>query len=194
MDDNQIENLVERVERAFPGDPSAQRQAWEFIEMVMTAWDAAAVESFETSEAATRADASAEASRRLMEACRSLLRETGGRLASAVQVLLPTEPGIATLGRGGRELAIGMERDAADAVNADPMISVENGSDFLTLLSRIGGTGTPGRLGAVLLTGDGTMRVERFERVDDSIAAAHFEFPPTAGPLGVVVVLFDNES
>lgn len=193
MDDRQIEELVERVERAFPGDPRAQRQAWEFIEMVMDAWAKAAVGSAESSPEDTRTDASALARQRLVEACRSLLRETGGRLASGVQVLFPTEPGLATLARSQTEVTLRIEPEVAAAMDAEPVISVECGSDFLTLLARSGGTTALSRLGAVLLTTNGAMKVERFERVDDAITAAHFDFAPTGGPVGVVVVLFDEE-
>jgi len=193
MDDSQIEKLVERVARAFPDDLSAQRQAWEFIEMVMSAWETATAASSEPIKAATSADPSESARRRLMEACRALLRETGGRLASGVQVLFPTGPDLATLARGASEVTLQIEPEAAAAVDAELTISLEGGADFLTLLARVGRDMSSARLGAVLLTADGAMEVQRFERVGDSIAAAHFEFAPSGGPVSVVVVLFDGE-
>lgn len=193
MDDLHLERLVERIERAFPGDLDSQRRAWEFIESLMTAWEeAAAPTSAHVAAEEPDVTRSAAAGRRLLEACRSMLRDTGGRLASAVQVLLPPKPGVRTLSRSEASQTIALDPEVAEAVGAERSVAVEYGVDYLTLIVRLGESAIPGRLGAIMHSTDEEMTVRRFDSVEPTVATAHFEFSATTGPIGVVVVLFDD--
>ncbi len=189
MDELQLAKLVQRVEQAFPGDPVAQRQAWEFIESVFAAWDEA--EAPAMGVAAT--DGANDTGRRFLEACRSLLREKGGRLASAVQVFLPPAPGLATLSRAGAAQTVDVEPEVAEPAGLEGSISVEYGANYLTLVARVAEESQPSRLGVIAYMPDGTMSVQRFERVEPTVAAAHFDLPGVDRPISVVIALFDNE-
>jgi len=195
MGDRHLLRLVEQIERAFPDDLDEQRHAWEFIELVMTAWDEASAPTFAATPSEAPAEsATAAAGRRLLDACRSLLRDAGGRLASTVEVLVPVEPRIRTLSRGDEGLTIEMDADVADVLGVERSIAVEYGTDYVTLIVHIGKSTVPSRLAAILHTADEEMTVRRFESVEPTIATAHFEFPATRGPIGVVVAVFDQES
>jgi hypothetical protein len=40
---------------------------------------------------------------------------------------------------------------------------------------------------------DETLVIQRFERVEPTVAAAHFDLPGVDGPIGVVIAIFDDE-
>lgn len=192
MDEQQLANLVQRVEQAFPGDPVAQRQAWEFIESVFAAWDEAIMPELGYAASAT-ADATNDTGRRFLDAFRSLLHDTGGRLASAVQVLLPPAPGLATLSRAEAAQTVDVAPDVAEAIGLVGSISVEYGTDYLTLVARVAEDSQPSSLAGIAYLPDEAIVVRRFERVEPTVAAAHFDLPGTDGPIGVVVALLDDE-
>jgi hypothetical protein len=192
MDEQQLAKLVQRVEQAFPGDPAAQRQAWEFIESVFAAWDEVAVPEMGV-VASAAADGATDTGRRFLEAYRSLLRETGGRLASAVEVLLPPAPGLATLSRAEAAQTVDVAPDIAATAGLEGSISVEYGTDYLTLVVRVVEGSEPSRLAGIAYMPDETMVVQRFERVEPTVAAAHFDLPGRDGPIGVVVAFFDDD-
>jgi hypothetical protein len=189
MDDEQLAKLVARVEQAFPGDLVAQRQAWEFIESVSAARDEAVAPDLATGS--TAADAADEPARWLLEAGRALLHEAGGRLASAVQVLLPPPPGLATLARAEPAPTIEVEPDVAAGAGLQGPVSVEHGDGFLTLVVRVAEDADPSHLGAIVSLPDETVAVQRFERLDPTLASAHFDLPEsTPAPLSIVLAHF----
>jgi hypothetical protein len=192
MDDHQLAQLVVRVEQAFPDDPVAQRRAWEFIESVFAAWgEAAAPEMGQLTTATT--EGTFEAARGLLEAARALLHGYGGRLASAVQVLLPPTPGLATLARAEAGQTLEVDPEIAGVTGLQGSVTVEYGADFLTLVARVAEESDPSRLGGILSLPDDTVLVQRFERLEAMIATAHFDLPGNGGPLGVVIALFDDD-
>jgi hypothetical protein len=192
MDERQLSQLVVRVEQAFPGDPVAQRRAWEFIESVFAAWDEAAAPVMGQLATPTT-EGSFEAARGLLEAARALLRGYGGRLATAVQVLLPPTPGLATLARAEAGQTLEVDPEVAGVTGIQSSVTVEYGADFLTLVARVAEESDPSRIGGILSLPDGTVLVQRFERLEATIATAHFELPGNGGPLGVVIALFDDD-
>lgn len=192
MDELQLAKLVQRVEEAFPGDPVTQRRAWEFMESVFAAWqDAVQLDTGVVSAAAS--ESTYDTGRRFLDAYRSLLRDTGGRLASAVQVLLPPPAGLATLSRAKTPRSVDVDPDVAETAGLESAISVEYGADYLTLVVRVTENSDLTRLGGIAYMRDETMVVRRFERVDPTVAAAHFDLLGTDGPVGIVIALFDDE-
>jgi hypothetical protein len=192
MDEQQLAMLVQRVEQAFPGDPAAQRQAWEFIESVFAAWDEATMPELGIIARAA-GDAANDTGQRFLEAFRSLLRDTGGRLASAVEVLLPPAPSLATLSRAETAPTVDVAPDVAAVIGLEGSISVEFGSGYLTLVVRVAEKSEPSRLAGIAYLPGETIVVRRFERVETTVAAAHFDLPGTDGPIGIVVALLDDE-
>jgi hypothetical protein len=192
MDEHQLAQLVVRVEQAFPGDPVAQRRAWEFIESVFAAWDEAGAPDMGQLTTATT-EGRFEAAQGLFRSARALLRESGGRLASAVQVLLPPAPGFATLARAEVAQTLEIDPEVAGASGIHGSVAVEFGADFLTLVVRVAEESDPSRLGGILSLPDDTMLVQRFERLEATIATAHFDLPGNGGPLGVVIALLDED-
>jgi hypothetical protein len=192
MDEQQLAQLVQRVEHAFPGDPVAQRQAWEFIESVFAAWDEVTLPELGI-VASAAGDAANDTGRRFLEAFQSLLRDSGGRLASAVQVLLPPAPGLATLSRAEAAQTVDVAPDVAAVTGLEGSISVEHGTDYLTLVVRVAEESQPSRLAGIVYLPDETIVVRRFERVEPTVAAAHFDLPASDGPIGIVVAILDDE-
>lgn len=193
MDEVQLAQLVERVEQAFPGDPVAQRRAWEFIESVFAAWDEAVAPG--VGQVATpRTEAASEEAWGLLEAARSLLRESGGRLASAVHVLLPPTPGLATLARAEAAQTLEVDPEVVGATGLQGSVAVERGADFLTLVVRVADESDPSRLGGILSLPDDIVLMRRFEKLEPTLATAHFDLPGNGEPVGVVIALFDDDA
>jgi len=188
MDELQLGKLVQRVEKAFPGDLVAQRHAWEFIESVFAAWDEAMAP--EMGVVADTSPKASETGRRFLESYRSLLRGTGGRLASAVEVLLPAAPGLATLSRAEPAKSLDVVPDIAETAGLRSAISVEHGPDYITLVARVAEDSEPSLLAGIACMPDEAMVVQRFERVEPTVAAAHFDLTGIDGPVGVVIALF----
>jgi hypothetical protein len=192
MDDQQLAKLVQHVEQAFPGDPLAQRQAWEFIESVFAAWDDAIAPEL-GALASDAADATNDTKRRFLEAFGSLARDAGARLASAVQVLLPPAQGLATLSRAETAHTVDVAPDVAEATGLKGSISVEYGADYLTLVARVADDSRPSRLAGLAYLPDEAVVIQRFERIEPTVAVVHFDLPGADGPIGVVVALLDDE-
>jgi hypothetical protein len=192
MDEQRLARLVERVERSFPDDPVAQREAWELLESVLLAWDQAVAEEEGPIAAPGSRDTAVESARTWVDACRSLLRESGGRFVSAVQEILRPTPGLVTLGRATPTLAIEVEPETAESAGLQSTVTVEHGPDFLTLLVRIAEESNPSGLGAVVRLPDGHIVVQRFERIEATVASASFELDTPEVPVGVVLVFFEG--
>lgn len=205
MDDRHLARLVDEVERAFPGDPAAQREAWEFLEAFMDEWREA-----EAADAATgavgaesvvvgAAEDHSVTVRRLLAACRELLQDVTGRVASALEELVPPTPAFTLGDRHAAPPSLFVEFDAAAAaeLGVDPEITVELGSNSVTLIAGIDERSRPERLAAVLQTPerpgapDGEAIVRYFTRVDPTLATAHFDIDPPTGPLGLALVVVD---
>jgi hypothetical protein len=198
MDDRHLARLVDEVERAFPGDLAAQREAWEFLEVFMDAWD----ETGATGAATAVADAGQDqpaTTRRLLAACRELLRDATGRVASALEELVPPDPAV-LLRDAPESPTVEIDAEAATELGIDPEITVEVGPDFVTLMATIGESSTPERLAVVLQTPetpdarDGSVIVRHFIRLDQTLATAHFDTVPTSHPLALALVIFDPGS
>lgn len=193
MDDHQPAQLVVRVEQAFPGDLVAQRRAWEFIESVLAAWNEAEAPAMVHLTTATT-KGTFESAHGLLDAARALLRESGGRLASAVQVLLPSTPSFSTLARAENMQTIAVDTEVASATGLQGSVAVEYGADFLTLVARVAEESDTSRLCGILSLPGDTMLVQRFEKIENTIATAHFDLPRNDGPMGVVIALFDDDA
>lgn len=190
MDDRHLARLVDEVERSFPGDLAAQREAWEFLESFMEAWDD------DEASAPTTAGADAPtAARRLLVACRELLSDTAGRVVSAIEELVPSEPAL-LMGDVQEAPTVEIHAGTAAELGVAPEITVEVGLGFVTLIATIGERSTPERLAAILQTPagpdtpDGEVIVRRFARLDATLATCHFDLTETAGIIGLALVVF----
>jgi hypothetical protein len=183
MDDESVSRLVAQVEAAFPGDLVAQRAAWEFIEQVMSAW---------FDEASEPASSAAAAGSSLLGTARSLLSAAGGQLASAVETLLPVTPALRTLARPEAGQEIEVER-ATELGLSGPVV-IEHGDDFITLLAPVEAGTDPSRVGAVVMQPDGTVLLDRFSLVDDTVATAHFTLAGEGAPTALAIVEFSEPS
>lgn len=204
MDDRHLARLVDEVERAFPGDPAAQREAWEFLEAFMDEWsevEAADAAADAESAVAGAAEDQSVTVRRLLGACRELLQDVTGRVASTLEELVPPAPAF-KLGAvhhhgAGPSLSVDFDAEAAAELGVDSEITVELGSNSVTLIAGIDERSMPERLAAVLQTPerpgapDGEAIVRYFTRLDPTLATAHFDIDPPTGPLGLALVVVD---
>jgi hypothetical protein len=194
MDDRHLSRLVDEVERAFPGDPAAQGEAWEFLETFMA-------------DQAAATDAATDPAReqptvlwRLIAACRELLQDAAGRVAGVVEDLVPVEPAFALGVTPGQIPSISIDAEASAELGVDPEITVEVGPDSVTLIATVDESSTPERLAAVLQTPsspeapDGEAIVRRFARLGSTLATAHFDITPTTDPLALALMVVDPDS
>jgi hypothetical protein len=192
MDDRQLARLVDEVERTFPGDPAAQRQAWDLIETFADAWSASP-----TGGAPAVADVSGDRAAnlgRLLAACRELVQDAAGRVAGLLGDLVPPDPAV-VLADGEDSPTVDLDPAVAAEVGVEVEITVEVGPDSVTLVATIDESSTPERLAAVLQVPahadapTGETIVRRFVRIDPTLAAAYFEIAEPTFPLDLAVVL-----
>ena len=196
MDERHLARLVDEVEQAFPGDPTAQREAWELLEAFSDAWDetgAADAGAGADAAIAGAADDRPTTLRRLLAACRELVRDTSGRVVSALDELVPPDPAY-VLGHPQVTSGLTVDEEAAAELGVDPDVTVEVGPDFVTFVVGITESSTPERLAAVVLLPDAEppddRLVQRFARLDPTLATAYFDIRPTTEPVGLALVVF----
>jgi hypothetical protein len=194
MDDRHLARLADEVERAFPDDQAAQREAWEFLETFMEAWDEAEAADIETA-VADSADPRPAVVRRLIAACRDLLQDTAGRVVGALDEVVPPDFAV-VLSEGQQSPTVGIDADAAAELGVDPEITVEVGPESVTLIAATGDASSPERLAVVVQSAQNPddVVVQRFARLDSTIATAHVDISPPGGSLGVAFVIFDPDS
>lgn len=195
MDERHLARLVDEVERAFPGDPAAQRDAWEFIEAFMDAWDEAGAADAATAVAGA-ADDRPSAVRRLLAACRELLRDAAGRVVTVIDELVPAADAVVLAGpHDSTTVTIAVDADVATELGIAPEITAEVSSTYVSLNAEIGASSTPERLAAVLQVSDGPdgVLVGFFARIDPTVAVASFDIADAVLPLGLALVVIDPD-
>lgn len=195
MDEHHLARLVDEVERAFPGDPAAQRDAWEFLEAFMDAWDEAGAADAATAVAGATDDRPS-AVRRLLAVCRELLRDAAGRVVTVVDELVPAEAAVVLADPDdSTTVTIAVEADIATELGIAPEITVDVSSTYVTLNATTVESSNPERLAAVLQVSDGPdgVLVGFFARVDPTLAAVSFDIADAVLPLGLALVVIDPD-